>query len=163
MTPTQFETILTKLLDDGVRYVLVGGVAGLAHGLTRATYDIDVCYWRHPDNIERLCASLAPLHPGLRVRGPADFLLTPETVQALRDLPLETDLGAIDLMAEVAGLGDYESLLGQSQEQQLFGRPIRTLTLEALIVAKQAAGRPQDLADVAALEAIREFRERGDT
>ncbi len=160
MAATAFETILTKLLDDGVRYVLIGGVAGLAHGLTRATYDIDVCYWRHPDNIERLCASLRPLNPTLRIRpAPASFQLDLATVQALHDLPLETDLGAIDLLDEVTGLGDYESLLSHSEEVQLFGRTTRVLTLDGLILAKRAAGRPQDLADIAALEAVRELRQ----
>jgi predicted nucleotidyltransferase len=159
MAATQFETILTKLLDDNVRFVLVGAVAGLAQGMTRATYDVDVCYWRHPDNIAQLCRSLQPLQPRLRMRpAPSDFQLDVDTVQQLRDLPLETDLGDVDLLAEVAGLGSYEALLNQSEEVQLFGRQIRVLTLEALILAKQTVGRPQDLADVAALEAIRNMR-----
>jgi predicted nucleotidyltransferase len=159
MPPTPFETLLTKLADDGVRFVLVGAVAGLAHGLTRATYDVDVCYWRHPDNIERLCASLSALHPTLRLSpAPADFQFDPATVQALRDLPLDTDAGPVDLLAAIAGLGDYESLLNHAEELELFGRAIRVLTLDGLILAKKAVARPQDLADVAALEALRELR-----
>lgn len=161
MPPTQFETILTRLLDDGVRFVLIGGIAGLAQGLTRATYNVGVCYWRHPDNIERLCVSLIPLHPTLRMHpAPATFQFNLATVQALHDLPLETELGAIDLLAEVAGLGNYESLLRHSESIAMFGRQVRVLTLDGLILAKQAAGRPQDLADVAALEALRELRQQ---
>ena len=161
MPVTQFETILNHLLNDQVRYVLIGGVAGLTHGLTRATYDIDVCYWRHPDNLVRLCASLAPLNARLRIRpAPPNFSLDPATVEQLRDLPLDTDLGAIDLLADVEGLGSYETLLGLSEEVLLFGRPVRVLTLDALILAKQTVGRPQDLSDVAALEAIRALRQQ---
>lgn len=159
MPPTPFETLLTTLTDDEVKFVLVGAVAGLAQGLTRATYDVDVCYWRHPDNIELLCASLAPHHPTLRIKpAPTNFQFDVATVQALRDLPLDTDLGALDLLAEVAGLGDYESLLGHSEALPLFGRTLKVLTLDGLILAKNAVGRPQDLADVAALEAIRAMR-----
>jgi hypothetical protein len=159
MQPNSFEKLLTTLADDAVQFVLVGAVAGLAQGLTRATYDVDVCYWRHPGNIELLCASLAPYQPTLRLKPvPTKFQFDVATVQALRDLPLDTELGEIDLLAEVAGLGDYESLLGHSEALLLFGRSLKVLTLDGLILAKQAVGRPQDLADVAALEAIRALR-----
>ncbi len=161
MQPTQTEQILKKLYDDGVTYAIVGAVAGLTHGLGRATFDVDVCYWRHPDNIERVCRSLLPLEP--RLRAPhtlVPFTLNPATVDALRDLPLETDWGAVDLLAEVAGLGDYEAMVGFTEIVRLYERPIRVLTLDGLIMAKRAAGRPQDLLDVAALEALRELRQR---
>ena len=156
MVLSSFETLLTRLADSGVRFVLVGAVAGVVHGMSRATFDVDVCYWRHPDNIERLCASLADLHATLRMKPvPADFRLDPPTVHARQDLPLSTDAGPIDLLAAIAGLGDYESLLGHSEELELYGRMIRVLTLDGLIAAKQATARPQDLADLAALEALR--------
>ena len=76
----------------------------------------------------------------------------------MHDLPLDADLGTIDLRAEVGGLGCYETLLGRSEAVELFGWPVRVLTLDALILAKHAVGRPQDHADVAGLEAIRALR-----
>ena len=66
MTATQIEAILTLLARSGVEFVVVGGVAGLAHGSARITYDIDVCYRRTPENIARVCETLEPLHPVLR-------------------------------------------------------------------------------------------------
>ena len=51
MPPPQTEKLLARLHDDGVAFVLVGATAGVVHGLARATFDVDVCYWRHPDNI----------------------------------------------------------------------------------------------------------------
>ncbi len=160
MQPTQTEQILKKLHDDGVAFAIVGGVAGLTHGLGRATYDVDVCYWRHPDNIERICRSLVGLEP--RLRAPhthVPFELNTATVTALRDLPLETTWGAVDLLAEVTGLGDYAAVLGFTETLELFERPMRVLSLDGLIRAKQAAGRPLDLLDVAALEALRDLRQ----
>jgi hypothetical protein len=146
-----------------VRFVLVGAVAGLAQGMTRATYDVDVCYWRHPDNIDRLCSALAALHPVLRITpAPRSFRLDVATVQALHDLPLDTDAGAIDLLESIAGLGDYEALLSHSEDLELFGRSVKVLTLEGLILAKRAVARPQDLADIAALEALRDLRASGE-
>jgi hypothetical protein len=162
MPPPQTEKLLARLHDDGVAFVLVGATAGVVHGLARATFDVDVCYWRHPDNIERLCRSLAPLNPHLRdAKMPIPFELVPAKVHALRDLPLQTDWGDLDLLADIAGLGDYEALLGHSETVNLFDRPIRLLTLDGLIAAKRAAGRPQDEADVVALEALRELRRSG--
>lgn len=163
MLPRPYETLLTTLADNGVRFVLVGAVAGLVQGITRATYDVDVCYWRHPDNIERLCSSLAALHPRLRITAaPRNFQLDLATVQALHDLPLDTDAGSLDLLESIAGLGDYEALLSHSEELELFGHRVKVLTLEGLILAKRAVARPQDLADIAALEALRDLRSSGD-
>jgi NAD(P)-dependent dehydrogenase (short-subunit alcohol dehydrogenase family) len=163
MQPPQTEKLLTKLFDDGVAFVLVGAVAGLAHGLARATYDVDVCYWRHPDNIDRVCRSLAALAPHLREpHTHIPFHLDVATLEALRDLPLDTAWGALDLLAEVAGLGDYESVLGFTETLDLFDRPLRVLSLDGLILAKRAAGRPQDLLDLASLQALRELRQRPD-
>lgn len=66
MTATQIEAILSLLAGADVEFVVVGGVAGLAHGAARVTYDIDLCYRRTPENTARLCETLEPLHPTLR-------------------------------------------------------------------------------------------------
>lgn len=72
---------------------------------------------------------------------------------------LETDLGALDLLGEVQGLGGYPQVAGQSEEVELFGRSVRVLTLEALIRAKRAAGRKKDLLLIPELEALLELRQ----
>ncbi len=74
---------------------------------------------------------------------------------------LHDDGVAFVLVGATAGLGGYESLLGHSETVSLFDRPIRLLTLDGLILAKRAAARPQDEADVLALEALRELRRPG--
>jgi Nucleotidyl transferase of unknown function (DUF2204) len=80
---TQIESILTRLAQAGVDFVVIGGVAGLAHGSARVTFDVDICYKRTPENIRRFCDTPAPLHP--RLRGAPEglpFCLDPETVKA---------------------------------------------------------------------------------
>lgn len=62
----RFERPLRALAEGGVRFVVVGGIAGAAHGATRATYDVDVVYERTAENLDRLVAALAPLEPYLR-------------------------------------------------------------------------------------------------
>jgi hypothetical protein len=75
-------------------------------------------------------------------------------------LHLTTSLGDIDVLGEIAGGGSFDALLHTTVDIQLFGKTYRALTLEALIRAKRAAGRPKDLEVIAELEAIREERER---
>lgn len=57
---TQFDQILTVLSAGEVRFILIGGLAAMAHGTARATLDVDVVYERHPTNLQRLVAALAP-------------------------------------------------------------------------------------------------------
>ena len=71
MRATQIEAILTRLSQGGVEFVVIGGAAALAHGSARVTFDVDVCYRRTRENIERLCEALASLHPTLRGAPPA--------------------------------------------------------------------------------------------
>lgn len=74
----------------------------------------------------------------------------------LRNLYLSTDLGQLDCLGEIKGIGTYSECLAYSEELEVFGSRIRVLTLDAMITAKRAMGRPRDLQAVLQLEAIRE-------
>ncbi len=63
-----FRAILPVLVHGGVRFIVIGGGAAIAHGAARATYDVDVVYARDTDNVRRLVAMLQPHRP--YVRGP---------------------------------------------------------------------------------------------
>jgi len=95
--------VLPILNEGEVEYVVVGGVALVAHGSARATFDIDLCYKRSKANIEKLCRALQPFHPRLR-GAPKDlpFRLDAKTIAAGLNFTLVTDLGDIDLLGEVA-------------------------------------------------------------
>ncbi len=58
-----FHNILSVLTKPGVEFILIGGLAGMAHGSARATVDVDVVYRRTAENIERLACSLSPHQP----------------------------------------------------------------------------------------------------
>ncbi len=58
MTPGNFEKFLPRLSSYGVRYILIGGGAGIAQGLARATYDVDIVYDRSTDNLAKLIDAL---------------------------------------------------------------------------------------------------------
>jgi len=152
-----FEQILPLLADAGVEFVIVGGLAAIIHGSARATFDLDICYWRTPGNIERLAAVIESLAPALRGAPKGlPFRFDAETIQKGLNFTLNTELGDIDLLGEVSGIGGFEAARSASVPVQLFEREFRVLTLDSLIISKQAAGRPKDLTDLHVLEALRE-------
>ncbi len=155
---TRFEQTLRVLVEGEVEFILIGGVAALAHGSARLTQDIDVVYSRESSNLERLVAALRPHQPYLRGAPPGlPFVFDVETLRRGLNFTLTTALGALDLLAEVPG-GDYERLLPRSGSLELFGFEVAVVELEALIELKRAAGRPKDLEAIAELEALLEER-----
>jgi predicted nucleotidyltransferase len=159
VTGTQLEALVGLLADGGVEFVVVGGLAAVVHGSAYVTHDVDVCYGRSATNVNRLCGALAPAHPTLRGAPPGlPFRLDPPTVAAGLNFTLDTDLGALDILGEVQGLGAYPRVVAHSEVVRLFGRSVQVLTLEALILAKRAAGRRKDLLLLPELEALLDLK-----
>lgn len=156
-----FSGLLPVLVRHGVRFIVVGGGAAIAHGLARLTYDVDVVYARDPDNIRRLSVALRNYQPYLRGAPPGlPFRWDEQTIQAGLNFTLTTTLGDLDLLGEVTGGGSYEELLPFSEELTVFNVRCPFVTLERLIQLKRAAGRPKDLEIIAELQALLEERRR---
>lgn len=154
------ERALTVLLDAGVEFVMIGGVAMYAHGSSRLTRDLDICYGRNSENLEKLSRALSPFNPRLRdVPSEVEFQLDALTLRHGLNFTLVTDLGDLDLLGEVPGLGGYPEVKAVSVMLPLFGRSCAVLSLDGLIRAKRAVGRPRDLEAVKELEALRELEE----
>jgi hypothetical protein len=150
-----FEIAIQLLVDSGVQFVVIGGWSAILHGSRQVTNDLDLCYSRERANLNLLADTLAPYHP--RPRGfPSDlpFVWDSATLSNSSILTLTTDLGLIDLIAEVPGIGAYADALQHSVTAEAFGRVIRTLDLPSLIRAKKASGRPKDLFLLPELESI---------
>jgi hypothetical protein len=110
-------------------------------------------------NLERLAGALQSVHAHLRnVPSDITFLLDTETLRRGLNFTFATDLGSLDLLGEVLGVGYYEHVLPGSLVFELFGFPFAVVELGKLVVAKRTAGRPKDLLVVAELEAIQERR-----
>lgn len=153
----QFEKAVQTLCDAAVDFIVIGGLSATFHGSARVTYDLDVCYSRASANLRRLAEALAPFHP--RPRGfPAGlpFVWDERTLRNGTVFTLQTDLGAIDLLAEVAGLGSFDEVKEHSITVEAFGRQVVTLDLPGLIQAKRAAGREKDLSALPELESLLE-------
>lgn len=154
---TDIAALLRALGSHGVRHVLVGGAAAVAHGSARLTQDVDVVYARDAGNVAALAKALGPLRPYLRGAPPGlPFVWDERTIRNGLNFTLQTELGAIDLLGEIVGGGRYEDLEPHSFEIEAFGVRCRILDLETLIRVKRAAGRPKDLEAIAELEAIRD-------
>jgi len=155
-----FKRLLSALGNSKVEFVIIGGVAGTLHGSARLTADLDIVYARSKENIRRLVAALAPLHPYLRGAPPGlPFHFDAETVRAGLNFKLITDAGPLDVLGEIAGGFDYEVVRRRSIIVELYKNRCRVIDLDALIETKLAAGRPKDLEVIAELEIIREERE----
>ena len=158
---TLFDRLLRTLAEAGVKFVVVGGAAGTAHGSARFTRDLDIVYERDEANLQRLVAALAPYEPYLRGAPPGlPFTWNVATLAAGLNFTLITSLGEIDLLGEITGGGRYEDLLSATTELTAFGVTCRYVTLEKLIDLKRAAGRPRDFDALAELEALLEERDR---
>lgn len=152
---TDLPRLLGSLAEAGVRFIIVGGMAGVAHGSARVTFDIDCVYARDAGNIARLAQALAAFQPTLRGAPPElPFRFDEPTIQAGLNFTLDTTAGPIDFLGEVVGGGRYEALLPDTVELQVFGIRCRVVTLPRLIALKRAAGRPRDLDALAELETL---------
>ena len=161
MSATNFQRLMALLTEAEVEFIVIGGLAATVHGSAHVTYDVDVCYERSPENVERLCRALAAVHPQLRgAPGDIPFRFDPPTVLAGLNFTLDTHLGALDLLGEVAPLGEFLQAAAQSEIAELFGFRVRVLSLEALIRAKRTANRTKDLLVIPELEALLELRKR---
>ena len=146
--------IVEELAKGGVDFVIIGGLAALAHGAARPTFDVDVCYARTEDNLERLIQTVAPWHPKLR-GAPADlpFLWDAETLRKGL-FTLETERGSLDLLGEVAGVGTYDQVRARSSLETVFGQQCWVISLPDLITSKYAGGRIKDKEALLELEAL---------
>jgi hypothetical protein len=141
----EFRQLLGPLIELGVDFVLIGGQAGISHGSTYPSYDLDVVYSRDHDNITRLVAALEKI--GVRLRGaPPDlpFQLDARTIENGASFTFETPYGDLDVLADAAGMRSYEALKSESVQREVFGHQVRVASIDNLIAMKKAAGRTKD-------------------
>jgi predicted nucleotidyltransferase len=154
---TDFRGLLAALAGAKTEFMIVGGVAAIAHGSARLTADLDIVYRRTPDNLHHLASALKDLGPYLRGAPQGlPFRWDEETIRKGLNFTLTTSYGELDLLGEITGGGGYDELLPHTIVLDLFGIECRCLGLKRLIEVKHAAGRPKDLEVIAELEAIRE-------
>ena len=151
------QALLTRLLAQGVEFIVIGGFCGILHGVSLVTKDLDICCRFSAANLRRVEAAVKDLHPFHRLAAnKLPLELTDELCGRLKNLYLQTDLGKLDCLSEVLAVGSYEQALQRSMLCKMSFGELRILDIEALIASKEAVGRERDLAAVKQLTAIRE-------
>jgi hypothetical protein len=127
------------------------------------TQDIDICCDFSAANLLALQKALKDLHPVHRMTPQRLKLkLTAESCARLKNLYLDTDIGQVDCLGYIKGLGNYEDVEILSEMRDLGdGLQMRVLTFDALIKARRAMNRPRDKEALLQLEAIRKMRKKG--
>lgn len=157
----QLTSLLRRLVAAGVDFVVVGGVAVYVQANPRFTKDLDICYALGQDNLDRLGSVLIELQARLAtIDEDVPFVPDGRTLRQTQILTLTTSEGDIDLLAKPDGCPDYETLRERATVIDLDGVKVFVASIEDLIAMKRAAGRPQDLVDVEALEVARERARR---
>jgi hypothetical protein len=155
------QALLVRLKDSGLDFVVIGGVCVVYHGALLATFDLDICCPFGEQNIRRIESAVNDLNPVHRLTAnKLPLELTESAFGDLKNLYLETDLGKLDCLSEVAGIGNFEEVRRKSVLAEFAYGQFRFLNLDALILAKKTVGRERDLDAVRRLQAIKEKNEQ---
>jgi len=162
MRELQLVPLLRHLAEEGVDFLVIGGVAVELHGYARFTKDLDIVYATNAANLERLGKVLVEL--GARLRGFEDLPFVPDmhTLRRTQMLTLDTPLGGLDLLVDPKGSARYDEMRKRAMTVELDNMEIRVVALEDLLAMKRAARRPQDVADVDALLTAQRVRRRSE-
>lgn len=161
MADLDIQAILQELVEGGVDFLLIGGIAVGYHGHIRATKDVDVVPAPDHDNLQKLAGVLARLDA--QVEGSEEFdkdelpdPLDPDVLESGGNWVLGTRLGRLDVMQWIGEWPLWEELSPRAIEDSIGSLPIKFVSYEDLIRLKELAGRPEDLSD---LQHLREARE----
>jgi len=151
------------LLEGGVEFVVIGGLAAQVHGSPVITEDLGIYFDLDRVNVARLAKVLDGL-AAIR-RGMPDGVVAPLDVGALRAsdvLTFRTRFGDLDLLARPDPRLDFPTLRSRAIRAELEGLAVWIADLGDVIAMKRAAGRPKDLLAIEHLGALREEVDRRD-
>ena len=136
--------VFRSFQEREVRYVVIGGIAAVLHGVPRATFDLDILIDPTPDNAHRLLAALAEAGMGTAL------LTTAESVLA-NEITVFKDRVRVDVLTTAPGL-TFERVWTERQTMQYMNQDFFVISRRDLIVSKRASGHPVDLEDARLLE-----------
>ena len=145
-----FEEFIASLNAHGVKYLIVGGHAFAFHAKPRATKDLDIFVDRTAANVRKLLKALRDFFGGADLGYTVKDLTNPRLILQLGVAPVR-----IDLLNRLLGCASFEAAWQNRVTANFGSATAHFLSLDDLMQTKQAAGRPQDLADLAALKRIK--------
>lgn len=148
MLEPDFRDMLEAFNAAGVEYLVVGAYALGAHGLSRATRDMDYWVRRTPENADRVLAALAAFGAPSNIASKAD-LLDPQVIVQIGVEPVR-----VDIVTDISGV-EFDEAYAARVSIEVDGLPMQILGRAQLIANKRASGRKKDLLDAEWLEARR--------
>lgn len=143
-----FKDLLAEFARFGVSYALLGGYAVGYHGKPRATKDLDLLVSGGGDNLQRVASALASFG------APGHVVESARSMTASEIVHFGVPPVRVDLLRSADGI-NTEAAIHRAEVAQVGELAIPVLAIDDLIANKRAAGRPQDLADVALLDRVR--------
>ncbi|MCK5225954.1 MAG: nucleotidyltransferase [Planctomycetes bacterium] len=154
-----FFDLIARLAKNEVDFVIVGGFAGVVHGCTYVTQDIDICCDFSVENLLKLQKAVCDLNPVHRMAANRNKLdLTSENCGSYKNLYLDTDIGQLDCLGSISGVGDYEQVKSKSILIDAEGINLRVLNIDALLESKKAMNRPRDKQAILQLKAAKKSK-----
>jgi hypothetical protein len=136
--------VFASFQEHDVRYVVIGGIAAVLHGVPRATFDLDILIEATPDNAQRLLDALLDAQMGTASLTSAEGLLAHE-------ITIFQDRVRLDVQTSTPGLR-FEDAWRNRETMEYEGQAFYVVSRDDLIASKRAAGREVDLEDVRLLE-----------
>ena len=154
MLNEDYRDMLQCLLEEKVRFLLVGAYAVAVYGYPRATKDIDIFVRAAPENATSLMRALARFGAPLSEVSAADFA-TEGIIFQIGSSPRR-----IDILTRISGV-DFEQAYANRQTVSVEGMDVPVISLDDLVTNKRASGRTQDLADLEKLQSVLAPKKQG--
>jgi hypothetical protein len=145
--------LLAELVQRGLRFVLVGGLAAVSQGAPFLTRDVDIVHARDDANLDALLAFLSDVHARYRGRPGPPLAPARAGLAGTGHHLLMTDLGPLDVLGAIEGGRDYDALLAESLDVPFRGAMVKMLSLESILRWKRSSAVAKDKLMVPVLEA----------
>jgi hypothetical protein len=151
-TALDLSAILEGLLEVGIKFILVGGLAAVVQGAPVTTMDVDIVHSRSSENISKLIAFLKSIDA--TYRRPDDKVIEPNEgdISGMGHFLFTTRFGPLDVLAFIEQGKTYEDLLEHTVDIEFRGHIIRVLNLKALVEFKKTSKVPEDKQRLLVLE-----------
>jgi hypothetical protein len=170
--PLDIPRLLDTLDQYRVEFLLVGGIAAIAHGARCPTNDLDCVTRRTPRNLDRLAAAMRELHARLHVEGLSDdeastlpVQVVGATLARMEISTWRTDAGDLDILADLPDRAgrrrSFDELITRAERLDLSGLVVQVAALDDVIQSKQWADRPKDRDALPELLRLQEQQARG--
>jgi hypothetical protein len=137
--------------SHGVRYVVIGALAAIAHGAPLMTVDLDVTPARGRENLERIALALRDIDARLRTphdEGGVAFPIDADMLGTSVAWTLLTSAGSLDLVFLPPGTSGYEDLARDARPGTIGGVRVPVASLPDVVRCKEASNREKDQAQL---------------